>query len=275
MLTLKPGERATRALGMNPRAVIPESGSAGSFLARGASRAAEAGIDGAALAAMGGGDPVKTAAYTAGIQAGGSVALALKGSILRNPVKSFFTLYLGHEMFKALAPGPQDLFTSKDSAVNEMVAAFVAGTTAAALGAGRGVGEGSVRALTDAMSTSSRGAIASVVTQLQEAKNNGDETPARVLGLMTANPDHFGADVRERIERAASSEKPQALLNEIDSLMGSTGFKEALESDPPHGPRAPTAWEIRHEPTDWRDENGVSQLPKPSFADWLKTGRGN
>jgi hypothetical protein len=245
MLALRPGERATNALGLNPRA---EAAGARAVLSRGVARSAEAGIDGAVLAALGDGDPVKTAAYSAGIQAGGSVALAAKSALLRNPVKSALGLYLGHEMFKAIAPGPQDLFESKDAAVQELVGAYVAGTAAGMLGASRGAGTGNIRAITDVMSSASRATIASVITQLQEAERSGNDTPARVLELMSANPDHFGADVRTRIEQAAGSEEPQALINEIKKLMESESFRSALEdADAPSQP----------------------EPPKQGFADWL------
>lgn len=245
MLTLRPGERATAAMGLNPRAA--ETGRTAGAIVRGLSRTAEAGIDGAVMAALGDGDPVKTAAYTGGIQAVGSAALAAKSAMLRNPVKTFGALWLGHQMWKAIAPGPQQAFESSDAATQELIAAYGAGIAAAMLGAGRGFGEGNVRKITDVMSSASRGTIASVVTQLQEAKKNGNDTPAKVLEMMNLNPDHFGSAVRARLEQAASSDKPQALLSEIESLMGDSQFREALEN-PPKAEEAP---------------------PKPSFADWL------
>jgi hypothetical protein len=253
MLTLRPGQRTVGALGFNPRADFTDTkgklDAAGRLFARGTARTAEAGVDGAVMGALGDADPAKTAAYSAGIQAAGSAALTAKSVMLRNPLKSFFGLYLGHEMWKSLAPGPQDLFTSKDSAVNELVGAYVAGTAAAVLGSGRGIGGGNVRAITDAMSSTSRATIASVVTQLQEAQESGDGAPSRVLELMSANPDHFGKDARVLLERAARSEEPRALLNQIDQLMQSTRFRKALEEAD-----APT-----EEPPS----------PRQSFGDWL------
>lgn len=236
MLSLRPGQRATKLLSLknlNPRADLEEVkgalNAAARTLARGTGRAAEAGFDGAVVAALGDGDPAKTAAWSAGVQAGGSAALAAKNAFLRNPLKSFAGLYLGHEMWKALAPGPQDLFDSKDSAVTEMVSAYALGTAAALAGASRGVGTGYVRGVTDALSTASRATIASVVTQLQEAAKNEQPQYARVLELLSQDQERFGTDARVRIERAARSEKPRALLNEIDALMKSTRFRKALE----------------------------------------------
>lgn len=236
MLTLRPGQRAAEALKLkrfNPRADLSNTkgtlDTAARTLYRGMGRTAEAGFDGAVMGALGDGDPVKTAAWSAGVQAGGSAALAAKNAFLRNPIKSFVGLYLGHEMFKALAPGPQDAFDSKDTAVQEMVAAYGLGAAAAIAGSARGVGTGNVQRLTDAFSTASRSTIASVVTQLQEAQANNQPQYARVLELLSQDQERFGTDVRVRLERAARSEEPRALLNEIDALMQSTRFRKALE----------------------------------------------
>jgi hypothetical protein len=222
LLALQPGARATKALGLDPRAPT-------SSIARGLARTAEAGIDGAVIAALGEGDPLKTAAYSAGIQAGGSMALAVKSAMLRNPVKTFGALWLGHQMYKAVAPGPQQAFESSDAAIKELIAAYAAGTAAAMLGAGRGVGDGAVRKITDVMSTASRGTIASVISQLQEADKQGNQAPSQVLEIMGQNPDHFGADVRARLEKAATDGK---LLDEVSALMGDEEFRKKLSELP-------------------------------------------
>jgi hypothetical protein len=236
MLAMRPGQRLSEVLKLgpfNPRAEIEGTKGALNYaakaLARGTGRTAEAGFDGAVVATLGDGDPVKTAAWSAGVQAGGSMAMAAKNSFFRNPLKTFAALYLGHEMFKAIAPGPQDLFESKDTAVSEMVAAYGLGTAAALAGGTRGIGSGNVRAITDAFSSASRATIASVVTQLQEAAANKQPQYARVLELLAQDQERFGTDARVRLERAARSDKPRALLNEIDQLMSGTRFRKAFE----------------------------------------------
>lgn len=243
MAAMRPGRRLFDSLKLgrfNPRAEIPETKSvldyAARTLARGTGRTAEAGFDGAVLGALGDGDPAKTAAWSAGIQAGGSVAMAAKNSFFRNPLKTFAALYLGHEMWKSVAPGPQDFFDSKDQAVNELVAAYGLGTAAAIAGSTRGIGAGKVRAITDALSSASRATIASIVTQLQEAAANKQPQYARVLELMSQDQERFGTDARVLLERAARSDKPRALLDQIDALMRSTRFRRALEqpeTEPP------------------------------------------
>lgn len=234
LMTLRPGKRAADLMGrLNPRADLSDTkgvlDAAARTLYRGMGRTAEAGFDGAVMGALGDADPARTAAWSAGVQAGGSAALAAKNAFFRNPLKSFAALYLGHEMWKAIAPGPQDLFESKDTAVSELVAAYGLGTAAAIAGSTRGIGAGNVRLITDAMSSASRATIASVVTQLQEAAANNQPQYARVLELMSQDQERFGTDARVLLERAARSEEPRALLNQIDSLMQSARFRKALE----------------------------------------------
>lgn len=252
MLTLRPGQRVAKGLDLqrfNPRASLDETkgalDSAARTLYRGMGRVAEAGFDGAVIGALGDGDPAKTAAWSAGIQAGGSMALAAKNAFFRNPLKSFAALYLGHEMWKSVAPGPQDLFDSKDTAVNEMVTAYGLGAAAALAGSTRGVGAGNIQRVSDALSSASRATVASVVTQLQEASASNQPQYARVLELMSQDQERFGTDARVRLERAARSDAPRALLNEIDSLMESARFRKALE------------------------ESDAPEQPKQGFADWL------
>jgi hypothetical protein len=68
-----------------------------------------------------------------------------------------------------------------------------------------------------------------VVTQLQEAAAEGKPEYARVLEQIAADPDYFGRETRQRLERAAQSEKPRELLNEIDRLMKSTRFQRDMD----------------------------------------------
>lgn len=246
LLTLRPGKRLTDLLRMNPRASLADTkgvlDAAARTLTRGTARTAEAGFDGAVMGALSDADPVRTAAWSAGIQAGGSAALAAKNAFFRNPLKSFAALYLGHEMWKAVAPGPQDLFDSKDTAVTEMVTAYGLGAAAAMAGSTRGVGTGNVLRLTDALSSASRATVASVVSQLQSAAADNKPHYARVLELMSQDQERFGTDARVLLERAARSEEPRALLNQIDALMQSARFRKALEDEPEAQPEAPQSF---------------------------------
>jgi hypothetical protein len=187
-------------------------------------RTAEAGFDGAVVSALGDGDPVATAGWTAGIQAAGGAALGAKAWIWKNPGKAAFTLILGSEMWKAIAPGPQNIAESKDEAVRTFVGAYGLASAAGLAGAGRPTGS-----FMRSLATASRGGVASVVTQLQEAAAEGKEDYARILDQIAKEPDYFGRETRARLERAAESEKPRELLNEIDKLMESTRFNRAVD----------------------------------------------
>ena len=240
LLLLRPGERAARALKlerMNPRAKVdvPDASvfskemldAASRALSRGLGRTAEAGFEGAVMAAIGDGDPAKTAAWSAGVQAGSSMALSAKSTIMRNPIKSAVGIYFGHEIWKVIAPGPQDFFGSKDAAFQEVVGAYAVGTLAGLAGGGRGgVGSGRVKQVTSVLNDASRHSIQSVLAQINEGRKRGDTKYETVIGKIAEDPDYFGKDFRVRLERASRSDKPNALLDEIDSLMRSNRFRQ-------------------------------------------------
>jgi hypothetical protein len=228
MLGLRPGNWARKLLS-GPRSAptaAPETLSALNKAARsigaGLGKTAESGFEGALMGALGDGDPAKTAAYAAGIQAAGSAALEAKGWVFKRGLRTTIVdLWIGHEIWKAVMPGPQNALESKDQVINEVVGAFGVGALAAIAGAGRPPGP-----LASAFSSASRGVISSVITQLQEAAGKGQEQYAKVVEQMAKDPDYFGQEVRTRIERAARSEKPQQLMREIDRLMDSTRFRQ-------------------------------------------------
>lgn len=211
-----------------PKELADDVESATAKIQRALGRTAEAGFEGAVIGALGDGDPLQTAAWSAGIQAGGSMALETSRVAWKRPLSTVGALTLGHEIYRAVAPGRQDLFESKDEAVRAMVGAYATGVIAALAGAGRGK---DVRSFADAFSTISRGAIASFITSRQEADRRaevGQEHYATVLDTVAQDPNFFGREARWRIEQAANSDKPNALLDTIDELMKSRRFRERL-----------------------------------------------
>jgi len=238
MLTLNPASRMKKLLGLRGSTtakVDPDTrgmlDKAARSLLGGAGKTAEAGFEGAVVGALGEGDPANTAAWSAGIQAGGSMALTAKAAFLKHPFQTFGSLWLGHEMFKAVAPGPQDLFDSKDAAVQEMVGAYGLGLAASLVGAGRGTDS---QRVVNAISRASRTGVASVVGQLQEAAKRGEPQYELVVGTMINDPDHFGPEYARRLQRAADSGKEDELTKEIDRLMRSTRFKKLYDAIPTH-----------------------------------------
>jgi hypothetical protein len=225
--TAEPTARRSRLLGRERDGVEESRGKldeATKTLKPWLGRTAEAGFDGAVVSALGDGDPVATAGWTAGIQAAGGAALGAKAWIWKNPGKAAFTLILGSEMYKAVAPGPQNIAESKDEAVRTFVGAYGLASLAGLAGSGRPAGS-----FLRSLSTASRGGVASVVTQLQEAAAEGKSEYGRVLEQLASNPDYFGRETRQRLERASQSDKPRALLNEVDALMKSTRFKKLYD----------------------------------------------
>jgi hypothetical protein len=234
LMTLRPSARVTEILKMRrgpTAAVDPETLSslnrAARVLTAGSAKVAEAGFEGAVVGALGEGDPAVTSAWSAGIQLGGSAALTAKAQFFKNPLKTFGTLFIGHEMYKAIAPGPQNAFDSKDEVIDEMVVAYGLGLAASLAGANRGT---EMQRVVNAVSHASRIGVASVITQLDAAAQRGDTQYERIVAKISSDPDYFGDTVRRRLERAANSEKPNELLREIDSLMQTASFREDYES---------------------------------------------
>jgi hypothetical protein len=225
---LKARKGPTAAVDPDTRGMLDK---AARSLTAGLGKTAEAGFEGAVVGALGDGDPANTAAWSAGIQAGGSMALTAKAAFLKHPFQTFGSLWLGHEMFKAVAPGPQDLFDSKDAAVQEMVGAYGLGIAASLVGAGRGTES---QRVVNAISRASRAGIASVVGQLQAAKERGEPQYELVVSTMVNDPDHFGPEYARRLQRAADSKKENELTNEIDRLMRSNRFKKLYDAIPTH-----------------------------------------
>jgi hypothetical protein len=233
LMTLRPSARVTEILKMRrgpTAAVDPETLSglnrAAHVLTGGSAKVAEAGFEGAVVGALGEGDPAVTAAFSAGIQIGGSAALTAKAAFFKNPLKTFGTLFIGHEMYKAVAPGPQNAFDSKDAAIDEMVVAYGLGIAAYMAGANRGT---EMQRVVNAVSQASRTGIASVITQLDAAAQRGDTQYEQIVSKVATDPEYFGDTIKRRLERAANSEKPNELLREIDSLMQTASFRQKYE----------------------------------------------
>lgn len=194
-------------------------------LGRGALRAGEAGIEGATLALLQEGDPVKTAAFAAGAQGAGSLILTSMGKVRKRPLSSTFAaLLVGHQIFKAVGPGQRNLFESSDEAINEIVAGYALGVLANVAGFNRiqrkGFAQNFPEAFTDAITAIPRGALTSLWEDL--AKN--EETVAPVLEKYSTGG--FNENQRRRIERAF---KNGNLGSEIQKMLENPSFREELD----------------------------------------------
>lgn len=202
------------------------------FAKRLGSQAGEAGFEGAMLAAMGDGDPLATAGWVAGTQVGGSLALQGSKAFLRHPWRTIGGVAMAHWIYKALAPGGQGPIEDvRDETVQTAITTFGLGALATMAGAGRlapGKTPGRDRFI-DAFDSIRRAPVASIIKQLHEADEAGDNRLSKIIGKIAEDPDYFGREVRMQIERASRSEEPNALRNEVDDLMRSDRFRQRFE----------------------------------------------
>lgn len=196
------------------------------------SQAGEAGFEGALLAAVGDGDPIATAGYSAGTQLGGALALKSATAFARYPWKTLGGIALAHWALRAVGPGNQgSLEDVRDESIRTMVTAFGLGAIGAMAGAGR-LSPGTTAAresFIDALDTIRRAPVVSIIKQLNEAEQNGDNRLDRIIGKLIEEPDFFGREARMRIERAANSGKSDALTKEVKSLMRSERFRRKFD----------------------------------------------
>lgn len=202
------------------------------FSKRLGAQAGEAGFEGALLAAVGEGDPIATAGWTAGAQVGGSLALQGSQAFARYPWRSLGGIALAHWVYRALAPGSQGALEDvRDETIQTMLTTFGLGTLAALAGAGRlapGRTAGRDRFI-DSFDTIRRAPIASIISQISKADEEGGNPLPQVLGKLAEDPNFFGTEIRRRIERAANSEREDALIKEVNSLMRSERFRMKLD----------------------------------------------
>lgn len=195
-------------------------------LGRGVGKAAQTGTEGAVLAILGEGKPAETAALAAGGQAVGSLAQTLARNPLRGLVPAIAASVAAIQLFKVSTPGGRDFITdSSDIAFKETRNILALGALAAASGLGRGSPSlnRNLPKISEALLTTRRGTVLSVVKELIKAEEAGDETTVRVLETFAENPGAFDNETQRRLQRSIMSEKPARLSAEIDRIKKS-GF---------------------------------------------------
>lgn len=198
----------------------------GGLTAQAGKRGVGAGFEGAMVAALGDGDPVKTAAWTAGTNAGMNILMAPAQAIgpgTGNLAKAAFSLWAAHETAKWVFPGPQEALESKDEVIREIGLAMGLSAFATLAGASRNVAPGWENAAADMLSAGSRGAIASLVTAAQE-----DNRVGNFLSAVQENVTAFKDSALIRLDRAAR-EGSQAVSQEMDRLMEDPEFRKAYQ----------------------------------------------
>mgnify|MGYP000754526703 CR=1 FL=1 len=207
-------------------------------LARGAGRAAETSIEGAALSVLN--DPEasreEVAAVMAGAgagQAAGSVGLTTLKTAWRNPVKfgmaTIGLIAMGRQL-QEFAPGANNLFDASDDVFNNTSYLLTAGFAGVLMGAGRMKPENAsaaVNLMADGLTSMQRGAAISVINDAVKAHSAGDDSLQRVAAAMVQNPSAFTEEQRTRFEKAVTSEDRSALA-EAQNLLTEDDFRQRL-----------------------------------------------
>lgn len=151
----------------------------------------EAGLEGAFLAALNDGDPVTTAALTAGAQGAGSLALHMSLQPLKTNIPAWVAgMWVSHEIINAFGPGDQSFFESKDFAIQAATAALAVGALTALSGAGRIRGEAMAKygQWADSLTALPRTFWTSHWEQWARNRKEGNVLPQQVSERMLADP---------------------------------------------------------------------------------------
>ena len=200
-------------------------------LANAAKKSIEAGVEAATLSAIHDSSPEAAFGVAAGAQAVESLGLFLI-THPKSALTTFGTAWLASESLKAVGPGDQDLFASKDFAVQKLVGGILWGSTSALLGGGRLRGEAAERLpeFFDAITAVPRGAVHSLIQQVILANDEGNKFPQLVLDTVVRNPNAFNRDQLNSLMRAANSERPGAFNKEVQRLLDdSEDFRNRLD----------------------------------------------
>lgn len=194
-------------------------------LASGAGRAGEAGLEGAALAALKDGDPLETAAYAAGGQAAGSLALQLadfsgakdilKGDVFKGVGKLTMAAVLtgsAMQYLDAAVPGNKDwLIENIETGYDKVLLMMLAGAGAGLAGAGRIKGE-NFPVLADAVTALPRGAIISLWEDLA-----GNDDAKKAMSLLASRPDAHSKAQIQALEKGIF-DKGESFSREVERL---------------------------------------------------------
>ena len=212
--------------------VGPTIANIGTRLKRAGGKSAEAALEGAFLAAVNEGDPSTTAGLAAGTQAIGSASLFLTETAIKHPLPAVAAAWLVAESFRAIGPGEQDFFASKDFAVQKLVAGFSFGLLAAAAGAGRlrGPKADKFPNMMDAFTAVPRGAITSRLEEFTRNAMENNQVPMQVSDIFKQSPSVFNENQRNALSRAMLSPRKNAWTNEVNRLLKNKEFSDLIDS---------------------------------------------
>lgn len=203
-------------------------------LSRGLGRAGETGIEGATLSILEGGDPLEVAAYGAGGQAAGSLALTLFPPTRKGLVNFAATtagLAALARLGQEFSPGGNNIFEAIDTAFDKTKYALIGGLLSGVAGAGRirsGSFADNLPVAAEAITAIPRGAALSFINDVVSEQERGDNTTLSVMDRLSTDPDYFGPAARRRIEVAMRSGK-KSVSKEIERLMKNRKFRQKFE----------------------------------------------
>ena len=200
-------------------------------------RSVEAGVEGYVAGLLNDGDPIDTAAFAAGAQTAGTVALSGLSGVFKdglgNAGRNIAVLAVGagalSQMLNGAMPGDQNfVLDGIDSGFTKVMAGIGIGMTAAAMGYGRAGKDAGVKLageVIDAMTAVPRTTVLGLVTEMQ----TDPDVNAVVRQLGKGDPDFFTSDEIRVLGRAQISKEPDSMAKAIEYLSKKQGFREKLE----------------------------------------------
>ena len=172
-------------------------------LAKGLGRSLEAGLEGASLDLIKGGDGLEVGMYTAAGQAAGSLSLQAvtkpAGMAIAGAAIAFGAIV---QILKDTAPGDQGGFISSvEFGFEKVQLALVLGALSGLAGAGRVRGK-NFPILTDAITTIPRASLISFLQDYVSASAEEQASADQVLEKLSTDPEFFGDELTQRLEKA-------------------------------------------------------------------------
>lgn len=215
------------------------------LIARGLGRSAETGIEGMALATLQDGDPVETAAMSAGAQMAASGGLTIANEFFDWPMEllgqkgtKFGSSLKGKAVslafnagaagalihfVKTVIPGGKDfILESEEAAYDKMAAGLVLGM--ASVVGKRSLPDGAMKAFpkfADAINTIPRGAMISLIEDME----SDEQTVSKTLGKMMGSPDAFSEKQANALNKGLMNGD---FLERINELMDDEKFRNII-----------------------------------------------
>jgi hypothetical protein len=188
-------------------------------------RIAETGLEGAVLAILTDGDPLETAAYSAGTQAAGNVVLGMMpgGDLAKIGLAAVAATTL-FQIANSLLPGGEDrILPAVESGFNKVALGLTAGLMMGVAGTGRLTSK-AMPVFADQFTAAFRSGTISVINDMQQ-----DPAAQRIVQRLSVDPNYFGPTAGRRLERAFRNPNI-SISGVIDDLMEQKAFRQKYEA---------------------------------------------